>query len=837
MAVKRVILQHFSMRYDYMKERPNIYQPSQNGVDPNFDFSSFKKNRSTTSKSLLAGGPASRNRSTYGRSSTLSTRQSINKYGSANGKVLGTGIMVGANSGPGGGSASRSGSSVFNTTTAGSRSGGFTILNVHDEDDDDDVLENFGRLDECVAEENEDSATVANDRRSYCNGNDDGGGKNEGDEASEKGYHIYWRDLDDYDYDNDGDADDDNEEDDEEEDTYHQNENSSILPSEPDTHLFEGTRVYKSSWIIDSDDEYNPDYDENEKSSNYNYEHDDDDDNKDQVDFNKTTPATTTLMRPSATNTDLKEEINSQNYNTEDDIADTNDVYYTENAEVKANAKDEAEKQRTAYGILESISDLKAMLPEENNETGKYHTIDEINKNFNNLRDEVKDKIFKRILTDKQESDNKADGKVGLEEAVKEQHDAVPVKNVPFIMDKQIKSPPQENINDRDDAGKAERQGINDKLYTAPQASILKTSNKQQLQQQQNSDQQTVASKSPISQGRTVCFATEGDEDYEVDDDDDNEGNDLEKQDVFKKPFLYNNYSNRQRQYSKYQQQQQQDIHKRYISNNLKQQQQQQQQPIENWRQRNNTNQEKQHVAKNNLKNFKNLDNQSYRKYRPNHGTNFYGNQHRNYLGSFSHGGAQQQQKQAQQQPVSPPRSNPYVLPDYYHQNNGNGNSNRHNSGGSSGGTPPSDNEGHGFNKAPVGSNEIRNWRNDCIYSSVRNCNSLQHRKSPTQQVQQQRKCFSQQPQMQPLYRVNPQRIGSGRFLANGSAATNNIDVVNVAAVPFSFGLSPPSESLLLQRRLQRLNNASSLVENSEMVKLLKNSNEYCPKQQATASG
>ncbi|XP_055698599.1 MAP kinase-interacting serine/threonine-protein kinase 1 [Phlebotomus papatasi] len=34
MAVKRVILQHFSMRYDYMtKERPNIYQPSKNGLE------------------------------------------------------------------------------------------------------------------------------------------------------------------------------------------------------------------------------------------------------------------------------------------------------------------------------------------------------------------------------------------------------------------------------------------------------------------------------------------------------------------------------------------------------------------------------------------------------------------------------------------------------------------------------------------------------------------------------------------------------------------------------------------------------------------------------------
>ncbi|XP_055384248.1 probable cyclin-dependent serine/threonine-protein kinase DDB_G0292550 isoform X2 [Condylostylus longicornis] len=36
MAVKRVILQHFSMRYDYMqKERPNIYQPSRTNTDFN----------------------------------------------------------------------------------------------------------------------------------------------------------------------------------------------------------------------------------------------------------------------------------------------------------------------------------------------------------------------------------------------------------------------------------------------------------------------------------------------------------------------------------------------------------------------------------------------------------------------------------------------------------------------------------------------------------------------------------------------------------------------------------------------------------------------------------
>lgn len=47
MAVKRVILQHFSMKYDYMtKERPNIYQPSrakfQLGADDDDDISKMK---------------------------------------------------------------------------------------------------------------------------------------------------------------------------------------------------------------------------------------------------------------------------------------------------------------------------------------------------------------------------------------------------------------------------------------------------------------------------------------------------------------------------------------------------------------------------------------------------------------------------------------------------------------------------------------------------------------------------------------------------------------------------------------------------------------------------
>lgn len=776
------------MRYDYMKERPNIYQPSQNGVDSNPDFSSFKKNRSTNSKSLLSGGGhASRNRSTYGRPNTLSTRQSINKYPSTQG-VAGSGLSK--TSGPGGACVSRSGSSVFNTS-AGSRSGGFSILNVHDEDEDDEVLEKFGRL-----EENEEET---NDWRSYYNGDEDD------DDDNESNYRTNWRDLDDYDYDKKGD--DVFDDDEEEEDTYHQQQqqqNSLFVAPEPGIHLVEDNGVYKSSWITDSDDDYNPDFDENKIYNYHSYKHDNqddgghdnNDDNKvnDEVDFNTLT-------------TDLKQDYLNNGHN--------NDVKASENN----------------VEILESIIDLKAMLPDVNDETGNNHNKFDLIKNNDEGDDDDNHKTKK---TNEDKLDKEKD-----EHAFKEQNDAVPLK-VPIS--NIIKCPPQENkckLDKEDD-----NMEKNTKLKNeAPQTSILKTPSKQSKLQKPLRE----GNQSPVSQARTVYFAAshddadgEDEEDYEDDDEDDNEN---EKQDVFKKPFLYNNYSNRQRQYSKYQQQQQQDLHKRYISNNLKQQQQQQ--PIENWRQRN-SNQQDTNVYNQNLKNFKNLDNQTYRKYRPNNGDNYYGNQHRNYLGSFSHSGTQQQ-------PL-PTRSNPYMLPNYYHQHNNRHNSNS-GSGNSSGGTPPSDHEGNQFKSSPNSGTEIRNWRNDSIYSSVRNCNMQPN--SPTLQMYQQRKCFSQQPQMQPLYRVNPHRIGSGRFPANNSNNLNYPNNSDYNETPLSIGLSPPSESLLLQRRLQRMNNNMASLSSSPPKTqhvpplpthyhqqlqrngndlLINNSNEYC-QQQATASG
>lgn len=53
MAVKRVIMQHFSMKYDYMnKERPNIYHPSRSGLCINELKTSNSSNLNATSSAL-----------------------------------------------------------------------------------------------------------------------------------------------------------------------------------------------------------------------------------------------------------------------------------------------------------------------------------------------------------------------------------------------------------------------------------------------------------------------------------------------------------------------------------------------------------------------------------------------------------------------------------------------------------------------------------------------------------------------------------------------------------------------------------------------------------------
>lgn len=59
MAVKRVIMQHFSMKYDYMnKERPNIYHPSRSGLCNDEFMTSNSSNPNAISSALDSGAIA-----------------------------------------------------------------------------------------------------------------------------------------------------------------------------------------------------------------------------------------------------------------------------------------------------------------------------------------------------------------------------------------------------------------------------------------------------------------------------------------------------------------------------------------------------------------------------------------------------------------------------------------------------------------------------------------------------------------------------------------------------------------------------------------------------------
>ncbi|XP_017474304.1 PREDICTED: probable serine/threonine-protein kinase DDB_G0280133 isoform X1 [Rhagoletis zephyria] len=184
MAVKRVILQHFSMRYDYMKERPNIYQPSQiqlethNGGADNNSPPVFIKPPPPRSRSMNNTLSVSNNRSVYGgRNSNLYATRQSSRFGSINGS--------------GGGKSS----SIFQSGASS-----FKTLNVHEEDDDDEeALEAFGRLDE-----DEEWAHVGERHVGEFNAHDDEeemGRRRHFLEDAEDGSdvescHYHWRDLD-----------------------------------------------------------------------------------------------------------------------------------------------------------------------------------------------------------------------------------------------------------------------------------------------------------------------------------------------------------------------------------------------------------------------------------------------------------------------------------------------------------------------------------------------------------------------------------------------------------------------------------------------------------------
>ncbi|XP_014103418.2 uncharacterized protein Lk6 isoform X1 [Bactrocera oleae] len=188
MAVKRVILQHFSMRYDYMKERPNIYQPSQLQVDAQNSGAGADSNNSPP---IFIKPPPPRSRS---MNNTLSVSNNRSIYGGRNSNLYATRHSSRLGSSINGGKAS----SIYQSGAPS-----FKTLNVHQEDDDDEALEAFGRLDEdeewahvgehqngyfSAANEDDLKAEVEARRRQM--------GDNAGDESDYESYPHLWRVMD-----------------------------------------------------------------------------------------------------------------------------------------------------------------------------------------------------------------------------------------------------------------------------------------------------------------------------------------------------------------------------------------------------------------------------------------------------------------------------------------------------------------------------------------------------------------------------------------------------------------------------------------------------------------
>uniref|UniRef100_A0A1A9W9E6 non-specific serine/threonine protein kinase n=1 Tax=Glossina brevipalpis TaxID=37001 RepID=A0A1A9W9E6_9MUSC len=707
MAVKRVILQHFSMRYDYLKERPNIYQPSQNCVDMGEMKINLFKPRSVNAAgvSMIAN-----KRPSYGHN-LLNTRQSINKYGSTN----------------------------SNGNGGGTRSGILSTLNVyaeHEHEHDDDLAED----EEWCALGYYDDNNHYQCANNNINDDNDNNSNNNNDidvELEPVGnYHSFWRDLE--------------EEDDFDDAAYcldhtlragTQNEEADTNVSKDKNEEAEEQKDYAeftSSWKRDYYDIY------------------DDEENPELLLFNKIIDTDNAQEQDEEMQAAQEQEPNLY-------LNPYNDCNDDDNYDLEQNYNDEDDYDNNDY-ILESISDLKAMLPEDDNvETGK------------NLKDNY-------IVNPDKEDDND-ETQVAVQHPKKEEDvkisDSVPAKK-PTIQVKATTShnPPIDSSEDDDDD--------NDYYYYDDDDNNdnLKGDVKQQLQL-------VKKEKSPLNPQRSVYFDVEDSYhsyDAELEDDD-------EMEESFGMIFKTNrnNFSNEsfmtQKSVPHYRQQPQ----KRYNNNGNRKLQAQ---PIENWRKRGN-----------NRHGGDNQQQRPYRKYRSYNNNGMAGNNQRNYLGSFSHSGGPQL---APLEHVTA-RSKPFTLPNYYH--------NRHNSAGSSGGTPPSDDGDYNALKSP--SSPIHNWRNDCIYASARSSNI-----NPT--INAARKCYPQQlkrqhQQQQPAYRVNPPRIGSGRFPArslepthNNASQTGFLLNENKKALPsLSIGLSPPSESLLMQRRLQRMQQQQININNN----------------------
>ncbi|KAL7728337.1 hypothetical protein ACLKA6_007435 [Drosophila palustris] len=799
MAVKRVILQHFSMRYDYMKERPNIYQPSQAYMDAYSDENynpkppahftrSQRSQRTPVAASSLSG---------YGgRLSTAQTQRNVSSQSRQS---------------------SRNASSIFNN------SGGFKTLNVHEEDDDDEALEAFGRLDEGADDEwvqstrryqqererqkqQEHHQHAANGSCSEAEDEDEDGEGDElgGREAEDyQHYKHYWRELDedegdDYLYEQQqqrGDyiAEEEEEEYDEEEEEKDEKEdedkweekNAADNRNKQLKAKVEQLGVEEEKVELEDEDED----EEAEKKDGDEKEKDmmltkkliiDNMDKSKQSEFAKPT----TTMRKNAQDLDIenvkmneaKQEKEKMEDKEENDDVDGALKQRPTSSDISATTT--ITDTNNINSINNTINSNSNININTNTNTTKIQTTPVTNAtqtNGNNGDQQTgndKDNDYDNNENDNDDEDvNLLDSISDLNEKLPEIYETAKIvvnsaavqatttttTTAAAATSRATTCPPNDNDNDNDNDDKDDDDlnALKNAPTTAAEETTMRTTfgkPQQQLQQQQQPQQ--LAAGNNNKQQRNVYFALDAyqnDEDADIDEEDDNYDDYDEPENEIKltdngfkqpPPAICSAYTRKQRK-----QQQQRYIAPRGES-------------MENWRYRSHQSEQKvpqQHSTAAN----------GYRKYRPPFSTGggggHYGNQQRNYLGSFSHGGGAAGYK------VAPPPS--YPLPVLKQQQQ-----KRHNSAGSSsgsGGSPPSDEQ------STLPGTQIRNWRQDSVYQT-RGIHRSQH-----QQQQQ-----------------SQGRIGSGRFVHSSEVPPHLVE--QAPKMGIGLGLSSPSESLLLQRRLRQ---------------------------------
>ncbi|XP_017083731.2 probable serine/threonine-protein kinase MARK-C isoform X2 [Drosophila eugracilis] len=699
MAVKRVVLQHFSMRYDYMKERPNIYQPSQAYMDAYSDENYNPKPPAHYTRNRSQRNPAASLSSYGGRMSSMHGQRTNSRQSSRN--------------------ASRNASAIYPS------SGGFKTLNVHEEDDDDEALEAFGRIDD----EDDEWAkatrqyqqqrelqhlneALGEDRYMRESGSEGEYIEEEVDGESEDYQHYkhYWRELD---------------------------------KDEGDDYLYEQQQRVDN--IVEEEEEEEVEEEENQQADNLKLSKA----YKEQVGETNVEKS-----KPQEYNGGYKKELIMDNMDMEErkqqnEFAEFTTMRKDAQEEEKIKQQEEKKPQDDVDGAKRQgpSSDISATTITDNN---KQQTPVMTTTHINNWQtgDANEDDDVKLL-------DSISDLNEKLPEIYETANIVVNSAAVPAASTAAATRPPTVKPED-DDSNVI-------KPKTAAEGTTMRSTFGKAAEEEEDKPLTQSQTKDHHSKtGRNVYFAPDAyqnDEDADIDEDDDydEEDDDLHVQRKQPLPSIANAYTRKQRQ------QHQRYIVPRYLSGDPVPTRQQ----TENWRYRTHHSQEQQPTA-------------GYRKFRPPFSTGggggHHGNQQRNYLGSFSHsGGAAGYKIAPMQAPMPPPQQPPP----------------RHNSAGSSGsgsgsgGSPPSDEQ-----------STIRNWRQESVYA--RNCGMKQ-----SQEQHRYNSSSAQRAPQQP-------RIGSGRF-----AHLQASQLIEELPDP-RIGLSPPSESVLLQRRLRQQQRANDLSEYCE---------------------